>query len=125
MGRSAQRKGATGERELADILRSYGYEIDRGGSLSYGKLPDLYGLPYIHIEVKRVERLNLSEAMKQSERDCVRFLDGYPAVFHRKNREKWRVTMNLSDWLQLYEKYRAGTVEEQSESCTEKETQQR
>ena len=86
MGVKSQRKGADGERELADILRGYGYSIQRGGSLSFGELPDLAGLPGIHIEVKRVERLNISEAMKQAARDAGRFRDGSPAVFHRRSR---------------------------------------
>ena len=30
MGRSSQRKGADGERELAGILRGRGYDIERG-----------------------------------------------------------------------------------------------
>lgn len=53
MGGKSQRKGAHGERELAAVLRQYGYEIRRGGSLSFGEVPDLVGLPGVHIEVKR------------------------------------------------------------------------
>ena len=102
MGKSSQRKGADGERELAAVLKEYGYKTERGGSLSYGTLPDLYGLPGIHMEVKRVERLNVSNAMRQSVEDSQRFKDGAPAVFHRKNREKWLVTMRLDDWIKLY-----------------------
>ena len=30
MGRSAQRKGADGERELANVLKEYGFEVRRG-----------------------------------------------------------------------------------------------
>lgn len=45
MSRASQRKGAAGERELAAILRGRGYDIERGGSLSYGEVPDLVGLP--------------------------------------------------------------------------------
>ena len=67
------------------------------------ELLDLVGLPGIHVEVKRVEKLNVSEAMRQAERDAERFLDGAPAVFHRRNREPWLVTMRLSDWLALYQ----------------------
>lgn len=59
MGKSSQLKGAAGERELASLLREYGYDIERGGSLSFWEVPDLVGLPGIHIECKRVERLNL------------------------------------------------------------------
>ena len=102
-GRTSQRKGANGERELAAILCEQGYEVERGGSLSYGKIPDLVGLPGVHIEVKRVERLNLSEAMDQAIRDSERFKDGAPALFHRRSRSPWLVTMRLDDWLLLYQ----------------------
>ena len=84
------------------ILLECGYDIKRGGSLSYGTVPDLYGLPGVHIEVKRVERRNVTEAMDQSIRDAQRFNDGAPALFHRRNHKPWLVTMRLADWLQLY-----------------------
>lgn len=103
-GRSSQRKGAAGERELVSLLRERGYPATRGGSLSFGSVPDVVGLPGVHIEAKRVERLNLEKAMKQAVQDAQRFQDGVPAVFHRKNREPWLVTMLLDDWLKLYEK---------------------
>ena len=103
MGKSSQRKGADGERELAAILRERGYDVERGGSLTYGEIPDLTGLPGVHIEVKRVERLNVGEAMSQAIRDSERFHDGAPALFHRRSRAPWLVTMLLEDWLRLYE----------------------
>ena len=104
MGKASQRKGADGERELAAVLRGYGYMVERGGSMSFGEIPDLVGLPDVHIEVKRVERLNVPEAMKQAERDSNRFHDGVPTLFHRRNREPWLVTMRLSDWIKLYKR---------------------
>ena len=67
-----------------------------------GEVPDLTGLPGIHIEVKRVEKLNVCEAMEQSIRDSERMGDGVPALFHRRNRKPWLVTMRLEDWLQFY-----------------------
>lgn len=103
-GKPSQRKGAQGERELAKVLEAEGYPMHRGGP-SFGAIPDLVGLPGIHIEVKRVERLNVSQAMNQAERDSERFQDGAPTVFHRKNREPWLVTMRLSDWIKLYRRW--------------------
>ena len=100
MGKSQQRKGAAGERELAAILGQYGYSLDRGGSYSMGDVPDLTGLPGIHIEVKRVEKLNIYDAMKQSERDAKE--GEMPTVMHRRNRDEWKVTMLLTDFLELY-----------------------
>ena len=64
---------------------------------------DVVGLDYIHIECKRVQNLNLYDAIEQSERDSK---DGQsPAVFHRKNNKKWLVTMKLDDWIKLYNEY--------------------
>lgn len=103
MSRSQQRKGKSGELELSSYFNNKGYITRRGASRSYGAEPDIIGLRGIHIEVKRVERLNLSAAMAQAVRDADKFKDGLPTVFHRKNREGWLVTMRLSDWLKLYE----------------------
>lgn len=104
MSKSQQRKGADGERELVEVLKGYGFETERGGSQTYGTVPDVVGLPGIHIEVKRVERLNIFEAVNQAAMDSARFRDGLPAVFHRRNRQPWLVTMRLIDWMQLYMK---------------------
>ena len=104
MSRSQQRKGKGGELELASILNEYGYPVKRGGSQTFGTVPDIIGLPGVHVEVKRVERLNISEAMTQAIKDAARFRDGFPAVFHRRNRQPWLVTMLLDDWMRLYMK---------------------
>ena len=110
--RKSQRKGADGERELAALLREYGYPVERGGSLSFGEVPDLSGLPGVHIEVKRVERLNVPEAMKQAMRDAEKFHDGAPTLFHRRSREPWLVTMRLKDWIVLYDRQKATETDE-------------
>ena len=34
--------------------------------------------------------------------DAEKFGDGLPALFHRRNRTPWLVTMRLEDWLKLY-----------------------
>lgn len=70
--------------------------------MSFGDVPDLVGLPGIHIEVKRAEPVRLSEWMAQALRDSKRFRDGIPAVFHRRSHEAWHVTMSLSDFMTLY-----------------------
>ena len=89
--------------ELAKLLRGYGFEdVHAGEPVSYGSTPDLVGLPGVHIECKRAEQLRLSEWMKQAQRDSERFHDGAPAIFHRRNREPWLVTMNLDDFMKIY-----------------------
>ena len=64
---------------------------------------DVIGLDYIHIEVKRVQALNLDNAIEQAKRDSND--NQLPAVFHRKNNKKWKVTMGLDDWIKLYNEY--------------------
>lgn len=64
---------------------------------------DVVGLDYIHIECKRVQNLNLYDAMEQSKRDSKEGQS--PAVFHRKNNKKWLVTMELDEFMKLYNEY--------------------
>ncbi|MBQ1292535.1 MAG: hypothetical protein IIY21_00730 [Clostridiales bacterium] len=103
MGRSAQRKGADGERELANVLKEYGFEVRRGQVFNHES--DMVGLDKIHPEVKRVEKLNVVTAMKQAIQESQIRNDGLPTVFHRRNREEWLVTMRLTDWIELYRKW--------------------
>ena len=71
--------------------------------MSFGERPDLSGLPGIHVECKRCEQLRLPEWMDQATRDAKRFKDGKPALFHRRNRQPWLVTLRLVDFMQLYQ----------------------
>lgn len=118
MGKMSQNKGRTAERELTAILQQHGYDVRPGTALNYGQEPDIVGLKNVHIEVKRRENVNLSAALEQAKRDSERF-GGLPTVFHRKNRENWRVTMPLSAWLTLYQQ--AITCKCDGGHCTKKE----
>ena len=98
---NSRQKGARGERELSNVLRSYGYETRRGQQYSGANGDaDVVGLPGIHIECKRVEKLNIDNAIEQSIRDAV--YGEKPAVMHRKNGKQWLVTMTLIEWMDLY-----------------------
>lgn len=104
---NSRQKGAAGERELARKLREEGYDCRRGQQFSGANGDaDVVGLPGIHIECKRVERLNLEDAMAQSRRDA---REGeIPVVMHRKTRSPWLVTMTLEDWIEIYREWEAG-----------------
>lgn len=100
---NSNNKGKNGECELATILREYGYDSRRGQQYcgSNGDA-DVVGLPGVHIECKRVERLNIYDAIEQSKNDA---RDGEnPVVMHRRNRKEWLVTMPLDDWMKMYGK---------------------
>lgn len=69
---NSNRKGKEGERELANLLKDrYGYDCRRGQQFcgSNGDA-DVVGLPGVHIECKRVEKLNIYEAVEQSINDA-------------------------------------------------------
>ncbi len=102
MGAASQRKGRAGELELVRVLNEYGIPARPGDPVSYGSTPDVVGVPGIHVECKRNERLNIESAMDQAVRDSEKFGDGVPTVFHRKNRREWLVTMRLCDWERIY-----------------------
>ena len=100
---NSRAKGARGERELANLLKEYGYECRRGQQFCGANGDaDVVGLPHIHIECKRVEKLNIEKAMAQSSRDA---RDGeMPVVMHRKDRHPWLVTMAMGDFMEMYSK---------------------
>ena len=106
MAKMSRDKGKRGEREIASILRSYGYDARRGVQYHGGQdSPDVVGLPGIHIEVKRVERLSLYDAMAQSRADSGADM---PIVMHRRNDSKWLVIQPLEDWIELYREWENG-----------------
>jgi Holliday junction resolvase len=106
---NSKQKGAKGERELARKLKDYGYSVRRSvqynGKAEEGQA-DLVGLPGIHVECKRTERLSLYDAVDQAKRDSEGTQD-LPAVFHRKNNCEWVVIMPLDSWVELYREYGA------------------
>lgn len=98
---NSRRKGAAGEREWANLLKSEGYDARRGQQFAGSPdSPDVVceSLP-IHWEVKRVQSLNIEKAMEQAEGDAGS--DKLPAVAHRKNKQKWCVTMRAEDFFRL------------------------
>lgn len=103
MSINSKKKGAKGERELANILKDYGYKCRRGQQYNGLEGEDVVGLDYIHIECKRVEKLNIENAILQAKQDSNN--NQIPTVFHRKNRSNWLVTMELKDWIKLYNEY--------------------
>ena len=96
---NSREKGKAGELELARILREHGYTARRGQQFCGANGDaDVVGIPGLHIECKRVEKLNIHDAMQQAVIDA---REGeIPVVMHRKNRTEWLVTQRLDDWLE-------------------------
>ena len=101
MGKMSREKGKSGEREVAKLFRDYGIEAKRGCQFHGGPdSPDVMGVPGLHVEVKRVERLNLYEAMEQCWHDAS--AEEVPVVIHRRNNKPWIVAMAFDDFMRLY-----------------------
>ena len=90
---NSRNKGKIGEREFAALLRENGFDARRGQQFSGSpESPDVVSdaLAWLHVEVKRVQNLNLTDACVQAEGDA----GGKPwIVAHRRNHAPWLITM--------------------------------
>lgn len=108
MSLNSKRKGAEGERELAEKLRGLGFSQARRGQQFRGgqDSPDVAdAIPGVHIECKRVEQLRLWDAIAQAESDAG---DSIPVLMHRRNRSPWLVTVCLEDLIPFCERVLGG-----------------
>lgn len=107
MGLMSRNKGKLGEREFAQLCQEHGFDVRRTAQCrgNTGQAGDVEGLPGVHVEVKRTERLNLAAAYAQSVNDAKVGGNGdVPIVAHRSSRQPWLVTMSAEDWLRMYGK---------------------
>lgn len=121
-GINSRQKGKRGELEAARVLRAYGYDARRGQQYSGADgTADVEGLPGLHIEVKRREKLNIDKALEQAARDCFAGELGrgrklLPVVLHRSNDDRreggtrgcWKATMLLKDFMEIYMAWEKG-----------------
>lgn len=100
---NSRQKGARGERELAKWLTDHGYPARRGQQYcgANGDADVICdSLKDIHIESKRVERLQLYQALEQAASDCKE--DDIPVVFHKKNGKDWVCILSAEHFLHLF-----------------------
>ena len=99
---NSRAKGAAGEREFAAYLRDRGHFARRGQQYAGGNdSPDVVTDLPLHFEVKRVQRLNIVDAIKQAVQDAP--AGKAPVVAHRRNREPWLITLRADDFFTLIE----------------------
>ena len=121
---NSREKGKRGERQWRDELRENGFAARRGQQFSgSADSPDVVcdALPWVHFEVKAVERLNIEDAMDQARRDGI---GKVPIVAHKRNFRPWLVTMDS----QTFFKFLRGDLPlgeniKQTETKTEKSEQ--
>ncbi|WP_314315176.1 hypothetical protein [Negativicoccus succinicivorans] len=109
---NGKQKGKRGELEFARLCRSNGWEVRRTAQYcgNTGEAADVIGLPGVHVEVKRVERLNIDDAMSQARRDSEKS-GRVPIVAHRKNNCEWLITMSAEDWFDMFREWTDGSVQ--------------
>lgn len=98
---NSKQKGKRGELEWAHYLADQGFAAKRGQQFSGSPdSPDVIcpDLAHIHWEVKRVEHLNLIDAMSQAIGDAG---DKTPIVAHRRNNAPWLITMRADDLIKI------------------------
>lgn len=98
---NSRQKGKRNELKLAHIFQEYGFDARR--SQQYAGIngdADVVGVPYLHVECKAVQKLNLDKAMEQSKSDA---REGeIPIVAHHKDRQDWKITLALEDFMPMY-----------------------
>lgn len=101
---NSRQKGAAGERELSRKLEEvFGVKCRRSQQFCGANGDsDVVGIPGVHIESKRVESLNIHNAINQAVSDSEK-TGGVPVVCHRKNRTPWLLTVRLDDVPRLIE----------------------
>jgi hypothetical protein len=95
-GAASPRKGEDGELELVALYLARGYNAVR-----VRRKGDIAGVPGVHIEAKRCERLRIWEALEQTLRDAD-LLD-IAALHFRRSDGPWFVAIPLDDFLTLLE----------------------
>ncbi len=95
MGKPSRDKGKVGEREAAAELRRMGFTDARRGVQYQGgpDSPDVVGIPFVHIEVKRTEQLSLYTALAQAQTEADP--GDVPLLLHRRNGKRWLAIVEL------------------------------
>lgn len=103
MPKNSRAKGARTERQLRDKFREAGYEARRGQQYCGANGDaDVFvdDLPFLHVECKGVERLNIWNAVEQSQKDAA-VKGQMPIVAHTKNHKGWLITMPWDEFVHL------------------------
>jgi hypothetical protein len=103
MGRPSRDKGTRGELEVAHVWEAAGFDCARVPNSGGLWIPgDLAGVPGLHQEVKRAETVRMGDWWRQACNDAPEGL--VPVVVWRSNREKWRVAIELEEFVAIYQR---------------------
>lgn len=105
---NSRSKGAAGERDLVNYFKEkHNIEGKRNFQFRSGHDgADITLFDGVHIEVKRVERINLEDAFTQANDDKLE--TDIPVIIHRKNHKPWTVSFRLDDLKLFLERFKIG-----------------
>ena len=117
---NSRNKGKVGDRAFAALLREHGFDARRGQQFAGSpESPDVVSdaLAWLHVEVKRVQNLNLTDACVQAEGDQTK--SGRTKklawiVAHRKNHAPWLITMRAEFFFDLIREFFIGAIFEKN-----------
>ena len=97
---NSRQKGKRGELELAKKLREYGYTCRRGQQYCGANGDaDVVGIPGVHIECKRTNRISPYDLVEQAQRDAKE--GELPIVFLRRDNSEWLALMPMDVAMRL------------------------
>ena len=108
MSKSQRDKGAAAEREIANIFKDHGFNARRGQCFNHEPDVIVFELPWLHIEVKRHEKIQMPAWIKQSSEACKE--GESPCVIFRQSRKDWWVAMPFTIVLELLKSKKSGTT---------------
>ena len=92
MSKFSRNKGASGERQVRDLWRSFGFSCDRTPNSGALRIrADLYGDLPLHVEVKWQERVTILDWIRQT---LVAAGRRPSVVFWRTSRMRWRADVD-------------------------------
>ena len=101
-GKHSRGKGSGYEREIANYLKSFGYDAKRTGqyqSQTGNAAPDVSGLPGFWIECKRMKNIAIHKWMQQA--IDASNLDDIPIVVCRGDNKESLVVIDLDDFMDV------------------------
>lgn len=111
---NSKQKGKRGERELAKLLQTYGYDTRRGQQYcGIEGDADVVGIDGLHIECKRAEQVRDEVFLKQAEHDAKE--GEIPVVMYRRNHEEWKVIMRLENFMPIYTSFLQNRTKSENE----------
>lgn len=101
MSATERRKGKTGELEAIKVIQAHGWpraHRTSDGRTQAGRCDVGSGPQGVALEIKRVERLNVPQALRRLAEDAG---PDIPILVHRPSRSPWMATLELTELLPL------------------------